>query len=127
MEHIIDVGLVKQQLRLLGHSVGDDVILAFVKGLNKESVHTAGARGGGTRTRHLLLLPHHQDTRSGAHARCRCQQPQPLISVSRRGGPLLRQGRGAAGSRQQQGAVTAAEPRCPACCCQGIGCISSSC
>jgi hypothetical protein len=34
MESIIDIQLVKQQLRLLGHDVADDVILEFVKGLN---------------------------------------------------------------------------------------------
>lgn len=37
MEHIIDIQLVKEQLRLLGHHVADDVILAFVKGLNSSS------------------------------------------------------------------------------------------
>lgn len=35
METIIDIGLVKEQLRLLGHEVADDVILEFVKGLNR--------------------------------------------------------------------------------------------
>jgi hypothetical protein len=38
MEHnqlldCIDIRLVKEQLRLLGHEVADDVILSFVKGL----------------------------------------------------------------------------------------------
>ena len=35
METIIDIQLVKEQLRLLGHNVADEVILDFVKGLNK--------------------------------------------------------------------------------------------
>lgn len=34
MENIIDIQLVKEQLRLLGHNVADEVILEFVKGLN---------------------------------------------------------------------------------------------
>jgi hypothetical protein len=34
MESIIDIQLVKEQLRLLGHDVADEVILEFVKGLN---------------------------------------------------------------------------------------------
>jgi hypothetical protein len=35
MESIIDIQLVKEQLRLLGHDVADDVILEFVRGLKK--------------------------------------------------------------------------------------------
>lgn len=41
MEHIIDIQLVKEQLRLLGHEVDDGVIIDFVRGLNKVS---AGAQ-----------------------------------------------------------------------------------
>jgi hypothetical protein len=44
----IDVRLVKEQLRLLGHDVTDDVILSFVKGLagGAEQQHAAGSAAG---------------------------------------------------------------------------------
>jgi hypothetical protein len=49
MEGIIDIQLVKEQLRLLGHDVADEVIIDFVKGLSKTAAACeAGAwnRGG---------------------------------------------------------------------------------
>ena len=46
MEGVIDISLVKEQLRLLGHTVSDDVIKAFVQGLNKGDAAGAAAAGG---------------------------------------------------------------------------------
>lgn len=59
MENIIDIQLVKEQLRLLGHNVADEVILEFVKGLNRGAGEVCLALGvrctHSTHAMHLLL------------------------------------------------------------------------
>lgn len=49
----IDIALVKEQLRLLGHNVPDEVIMDFVKGLGSEG---PAATSGETQRRHTQCM-----------------------------------------------------------------------
>lgn len=61
MEHIIDIQLVKEQLRLLGHEVEDGVIIDFVRGLN------TGPAGEHLICMGLLLAGRWRDQQCSAH------------------------------------------------------------